>query len=328
MATLKDIAQKVGVSIRAVSHAVNNTGRLSAETRRKILETVAEMGYYPNAAARSLVTHRSNLLGVMVPFLSTSFYGQIISGLEEVARDNNYTLLLISPPETEDDVLPVCYSMLQRKVDGIILYPSREVQKASAFIRNSRVPVVQLMDFTPAIGDYYVGVENFNSARNAVYTLHKSGCRRIAMIAHNENSPEVAERWRGFMAAMDELQVGYTPIVAESPVNIAAARSIATELLKAHPETDAVFAASDFAALGVAQAALNAGLRIPQELSIIGFDNLDIASEQLLYPLSTVAQPKEDIGRCAGKMILDLIAGKETKSQLLPAPLILRSTTR
>ena len=105
MATLKDIAQKVGVSIRAVSHAVNNTGRLSAETRRIILEAVAEMGYYPDAAARSLVTHRSKLLGVMVPFLSTSFYGQIISGLEEIARDTERDNFMTSEEAKEFGII-------------------------------------------------------------------------------------------------------------------------------------------------------------------------------------------------------------------------------
>ena len=328
MVTLKDIANRLGVSIRTVSHAVNNSGRLSDKTRKLILETVAEMGYFPDAAARSLVTHKSRLIGVMVPFLSTSFYGAIISGLEEVARRYNYTLLLLNPPSDDEDYLQVCYSMMQRKVDGMILYPSPLIRKAQEFIRRSNVPVVQLMDFAPELGEVSVKVENFLSAAEAVREFYRTGCRNIAMISHNSNSPEAAERHRGFLAAMDELMPGCEPVTLESEVSIEAAYSAAEKLLTAHPETDAVFAASDFAALGVAKAALERGRKIPEDLSIIGFDNLDIAAEQLLYPFSTIAQPKEEIGRCAGEMILKLIEGKKVESQVLPAPLIIRNTTR
>ena len=127
---------------------------------------------------------------------------------------------------------------------------------------------------------------------------------------------------------MSELMPGYEPVIKESAVNTFDAYLKAVELLTEHPETDAVFAASDFAALGVARAALEKGRDIPDDLSIIGFDNLDIASEQLLYPFTTVAQPKEEIGRCAGKMVLQLIEGKTVASKMLAAPLILRNTTR
>jgi len=130
------------------------------------------------------------------------------------------------------------------------------------------------------------------------------------------------------MEAVAEKLPSHEPVVLESDVNIADARKKALQLFSRHPEIDAVFAASDFAALGVAQAALELGKRIPEDVSIIGFDNLDIASEQLLYPLSTVAQPKEEIGRRAGEMIIDLIHGRKTAPVILDAPLILRNTTR
>ncbi len=328
MVTLKDIAQRLGVSIRTVSHAVNNTGRLAPQTRKVILETVSEMGYFPNAAARSLVTHKSKLIGVLVPFLSASFYSLILSGLEHTARRHGYTLLLLNPPVDDGDPQEIYRQMMQRKVDGIILYPSRYIQNAASFIRKTGIPVVQLMDHTPEISEYFVAVANFKAAKEAVYALCDSGCRNIAMISHNANSPEVADRCHGFMEAVAEKLPGYEPIVVESYVDTADARQKAMKLLSDHPEIDAVFAASDFAALGVARAALELGKKIPDDLSVIGFDNLDIASEQLLYALSTVAQPKEEIGRRAGEMIIDLINGGDPAPVILDAPLILRNTTR
>ncbi len=328
LVTLKDIANRLGVSIRTVSHAVNGTGRLAPQTRKAILETVAEMGYFPNAAARSLVTHKSKLIGVLVPFLSASFYSLIISGLERLVRQHGYTLLLLNPPVDSGDPQEICWQMMQRKVDGIILYPSKQIQKAAAFIRKTGIPVVQLMDHTPEIGDCFVAVANFKAAKEAVQALCDSGCCNIAMISHNANSPEVADRCRGFIEAVSERLPGFKPVVVESAVDTADAKEAAMKLLTSHPETDAVFAASDFAALGVAQAALELGKKIPEELSVIGFDNLDIASEQLLYALSTVAQPKEEIGRRAGEMIIDLINGRAVAPVILDAPLILRKTTR
>jgi DNA-binding LacI/PurR family transcriptional regulator len=328
MVTLKDVALRLGISVRSVSHAVNNTGRLAPQTRKLILETVTEMGYVPNTAARSLVTHRSKLIGVLVPFLSVSFYSLIISGLEAEARMNGYTLLLMNPPVADDDYWSVCQQMIQRNVDGIVLYPSWQVKKVAGFICRSNIPVVQLMDHDPEIGENFVAVENYEAAKRAAHALFDTGCRCVAMISHNYNSPEVADRCRGFSAAVKERMPGSKPPVVESPVETEAARLKTLQLLKDHPGTDGIFAASDFAALGAAQAVLEMGKKIPEDVSVIGFDNLDIASEQLLYPLSTVAQPKEEIGRAAGEMILRLIAGEKVAPVILDAPLIMRKTTK
>ena len=120
----------------------------------------------------------------------------------------------------------------------------------------------------------------------------------------------------------------YTPVVMESRVGIPDARRVVGKMLAEHPEIDAIFAASDYAGLGAAQAALELGRRIPEDLSIIGFDNLEIAAQQLVYPLSTVDQPKEEIGRIAMKMMIERLNGRRPISQVLPASLILRSTTK
>lgn len=120
----------------------------------------------------------------------------------------------------------------------------------------------------------------------------------------------------------------YKPVVRESRVEIPDAERVAEKMLAEHPEIDAIFAASDYAGLGTARAALELGRRIPDDLSIIGFDNLEIAAQQLIYPLSTIDQPKEEIGRIAMKMMIDRLNGRPAGSRFLPASLILRSTTR
>ena len=328
MATLKDIALRTGVSVRAVSYAVNGGGHLSPETRARIMEEVKRCGYVPNAAARALVTQKSGLIGVLLPFLDVSFYSQIIAGLERTAQKYGYTLLLMNLPDCSEKYISCYLQMMQHKIDGLIVNPAMMGSEEVEFIRSSNIPVVQLMNHVEALGGCYVNVGNFEAGRKAAEALVKSNCRKIAMLAHNNNSPEMTERTAGFSAAMQELMPDFVPPVVDCKVLAADAEAKCLQLLTEHPETDAVFAASDYAALGAARAALSMGKKIPDEFSIIGFDDISLAADQLLYPFSTIAQPKEEIGWIAGKMIIDLINGKHPKSQTLEATLVLRSTTR
>ena len=328
MVTLKDIAVKTGVSIRSVSHAVNNTGRLAPETRRRILETAAGLGYYPNAAARSLVTHSNRLIGILVPYLHVGFYGRVIGGLELFARQHDYTLLLMSPSTNYSEHAHDCIRMLQYNVDGIIVVPELLDATAISLIGRSKIPVVQLQGHRSELGPCSIQIDNFGAAVKAVRFLHDSGCRNLAIMAHSKLSCELAERERGFAETVEKLMPGKKPVVVESgfwPRDTAAA---AKRLFDLHPETDGVFAVSDMCAVSVAREALARGKKIPEELSVIGFDNQEIASEQVVYPISTVDQPKEELGRLAGQMLLDIIEKRPVSSIVLETPLILRGTTR
>ena len=328
MATLKDIALRTGVSVRAVSYAVNGGGHLSPETRARIMEEVKRCGYVPNAAARALVTQKSGLIGVLLPFLDVSFYSQIIAGLERTAQKYGYTLLLMNLPDSSEKYISCYLQMMQHKIDGLIVNPAMMGQKEVEFICNSNIPVVQLMNHVAELGSCYVNVGNFEAGRKAAEALVKSGCSKIAMLSHDSNSPEMSERSAGFSAAMQELVPEYAPVIVDCKVLAADAEKKCLQLLTEHPEIDAVFAASDYAALGAARAALSMGRKIPDEFSIIGFDDISLAADQLLYPFSTIAQPKEEIGWIAGKMMIDLINGKSPDPQTLQASLVLRSTTR
>ena len=328
MVTLKDIAVRTGVSIRSVSHTVNNTGRLAPETRRRILETVAEMGYYPNVAARSLVTHRNRLIGVLLPYLYVGIYGRVIGGLEVFAREHNYTLILQSPSQNCSEHAQDCIRLLQYNVDGIIVVPELLDATALSLIGRSRIPVVQLQGHYPELGPYSIQIDNYGAARKAVQALYDSGCRRLAMMSHSKLSRELAERERGFAETVKKLMPKSRPRVIESgfyPPDTAAA---AKKLFDRYPDTDGVFAATDMCAISAAREALARGRKIPQDLSVIGFDNQAIASEQIVYPLSTVDQPKEEMGRLAGRMLSDIIEKRPVRSVVLETPLILRGTTR
>ena len=326
--TLKDIAGELGLSIKAVSTGLNGTGRLAPETRKKIQETARKMGYAPNAAARSLITHRSSFIGVLMPYLNNSFFSNIIAGIEEVAGERDFTLLLDSLDYGEERKQRAINRLRQRNVDGIILYPQRRDLELAPELKALGLPVVQVMNHLPEFGPYAVTVDNLTGGREAAEHLIELGHRRIGLIAHDEESPELADRHRGFDAAIRTHGLESTCFSRECFMSIETGKAAALELLAEHPELTAVFAASDVAALGTVQAALALGRKIPEELAVIGFDDLEIAAKQMVYPLTTMAQPKEQIGRIAAQMMLDLFEGKAVNSRMLHVPLVVRKTTR
>ena len=212
-------------------------------------------------------------------------------------------------------------------MDGIILYPQRHQLGLAESLKAIGVPVIQVMNHFVEFGEYAVMVDNLTGGREATEHLIGLGHRKIGFIGHDDESPELVARHRGFDAAMRTHRLG-TECCCKCFMSIESGREAALELLTAHPEVTALFAASDVAALGAIRAALELGRRIPEELAIIGFDDLEIAARQMVYPLSTMAQPKERIGQLAARMMLDLFAGKTVESQSLNAPLVVRKTTR
>lgn len=200
--TLKDIAQELGLSVKAVSTGLNGTGRLSLETRKKIQEAARRMGYTPNVAARSLVTHRSSFIGVLVPYLNSSFFGNIIAGIEEVAGEHDFTLLLDSLDCDENRQRRVLSRLMQRNVDGIILYPQRHQLGLAESLKAIGVPVIQVMNHFAEFGEYAVMVDNLTGGREATEHLIGLGHRKIGFIGHDDESPELVARHRGFDAAM------------------------------------------------------------------------------------------------------------------------------
>lgn len=326
--TLKDIAGELGLSVKAVSTGINGTGRLSPDTRQRILDKAWEMGYTPNVAARSLVTGSSYLIGVMVPYLGISFFGHIIAGIEKIAHEHNFLVLLADLPRDTDKCRQVIESFKQRKIDGLIAYPGKEFVDIADDIRKHRIPLVQIMNRYPQLGSHSVTIDNFAAGYAAAEHLIKLGHRHIGIITHDAESSEITKRHLGFAEAMRQLLPDAGLASRECALSTQDGYAATKILLAENPELTAIFAVSDLAALGTVKAALEAGRRIPDEFAVIGFDDLEIASEQLFYPLTTMAQPKEQVGTLAGKMMFDLLSGQKTENIILDAPLIERGTTK
>lgn len=326
--TIKDIANRIGVSAQSVSMAVNGTGRLSPKMRAHILEIVREMNYVPNAAARSLTSHKSYLLGVAVPYLSRSFFSHILAGIEETAQEGRFALLAGNSEGGPDVEKRAVNLMLLHKVDGIITLPEPTLLDFYRGIERSGIPVIQIMQHIPELNRHYIEVDNLRGARQAVEHLLQAGHRKIGLLAHGSDIPTARLRIEGYFAAMKAAEIPAPYAHVDVKLDIDAAEKAATKLFAEHPELTALFCTSDYAALGAMRAAAKAGRRIPEELSVIGFDDMDFASLQVEKQLSSVAQPKEEIGRAAAAMMLQILRGEPVEPLLLQPELKLRESCR
>ena len=322
--TLKDIGNVLNLSARAVFNGLNNSGRLAPETRKKIIETAASMGYIPNAAARSLVTRRSSFIGVLIPYLNKSFFCNIIAGIGEVASQKGFMMLLDSldkPSLSQRE--QVIFSLLQHNVAGIILYPRKEDLEMAPRIRAMGVPVVQVMEYMPEFGGTSVTMDNFKAACCAVNHLLARGHSRIGFIGHTSGNNAQLERFRGYENTMGKRKLLYR----YCPMNLEAGCAMTHEMFEEDPALSAIFAASDVVALGALRAAIERNKQIPEEFAAVGFSDVELAANQSLYPLTTIAQPKEETGRKAAELLLDLLKNKNTEPLLLEAPLIVRKSS-
>ena len=325
--TLKDIARELHLSPKAISSGLNHTGRLAPETRRKIQETARRMGYVPNAAARSLVTHNSRFIGVLIPYLDKSFFCKIIAGIEEIAGRQGFMLLLDSFDKGDEQKHAVISAMMQRDVDGVILYPREEDFCVAEEIRAMGVPVIQVMEYLPEFGEYAVTMDNFIAAQHAMEHLFERGHRQIGFIAHNPENYVQNERLRGYREAMIRHGLGSQILFRYAKASMEGGIEVASELFQANEKLTAIFSASDQAALGAIRTALSFGKRIPEDFAVVGFGDMELAANQAVYPLTTVAQPKEEVGRLAAGMLLSLLKGEAVQSPTLDAPLVVRRTS-
>ena len=321
--TMQNIADKLGLSLKAVSDGINGTGHLSQPTRERLLAAVRETGYRRNSAARSLASRSSQLLGVLMPYADSSFFGSIVAGIERRVLNSDFMLLQGNIRGGSNILRDHIRRFAERDVEGVIVYPNQTVKEVADDLLALDVPIVQVMEPYAKLGTAVVMINNEEAGRQAARYLRELGHTRIGLLTHKRTTWALDSRCRGFLE-----ELNYEVPEEECLLSIADSYIAAQRLLAAHPELTAIFATSDFAALGVLQAGLEMGRRIPDELAVIGFDNLDIAAHQLLYPLTTFAQPKEEIGEIAGEMLLSRLRGEPISQRILEAPLIIRTSTQ
>ncbi|HKW17969.1 MAG TPA: LacI family DNA-binding transcriptional regulator [Terriglobales bacterium] len=330
---MKDVARDLGVSVITISKVLRNHPDIGDETRERVLARIKELDYRPNLAARSLVTGRTYLVGLVVPDLLHPFFAEIAKALSEVLRNSGYYLIVSSSDEDPELEEQEINHLLARRLDTLIVASCRSTVDVLFRIEKQSTPYVLIDRSFPGLSPNFVGVDDEAVGRIATQHLIDIGCKKIAHIRGPETSPGV-RRLDGYRRALaqNSLKPIDEYIIAE-PKGDVETRQRGTEamreLLKLKPRPDAVFCFNDPLAMGAMNCALDEGLRIPEDIAIIGCGNLHY-DDSLRVPLSSIDQHSRRIGEEAARLTLRILNSKmplKPESVILQPELIVRRST-
>jgi DNA-binding LacI/PurR family transcriptional regulator len=321
----------MNISYSTVSRALNNSPRVKPETREQIQHKAAEMGYLPSAIARSLVTRRTNTIGVVVTKITDLFFAEVIQGIEETALNYGYSVILTNSGGKPDYELAAIQTLRERRVDGIVLVAAcagKEYKERLFISKGAATPIVIINNVHQEHIGYSVETDNVGGGRAATQHLLDLGHRRIGYIAGPITEWDNVERQQGYEQALHSVRLTIDPALIVRGDNQPEGGMRAMQQLLALPTPPtAVFCYNDVTALGAMRAAYGAGRRIPQDLSIVGFDDIALAP-YFQPPLTTVAQPKREMGEKAVQTVLALMAGEDVvENWVLPSRLVIREST-
>ncbi|MDZ5471215.1 LacI family DNA-binding transcriptional regulator [Bacillus sp. 31A1R] len=314
MTTIKDIAKVAGVSVTTVSRALNGYSDVNEKTRQKIMAVAKELKYSPNTLARSLVMNKSNTIGLLVSGLTRSsakdnFTFKILSGVNEYLSNSGYDLVLFSTTSTKQREKTYTELCRERRVDGVIMQGIKTDDPYLIEVVDSDIPCV-LIDIpieSDTVG--YVTTDNISGAKKAVQHLLELGHKKIAMVNGHEFAFVSKRRLEGFMEAHHEMNVPVNPSwIVSGAFDEDEAERQALKLLTDFPEITAVFCASDLMALGVIKAAKKLKIDIPTQLSIVGYDDILLAS-YVSPALTTVAQDIYQMGYKSAELLVQMLQG-------------------
>jgi len=329
--TMADVARAAGVSPQTISRALNDKGEISAETKARIIRITKELGFRPNYIARSLVTQQTTTIGIVIPDITNPFFSEIVRGVEDLARLHSYNVFLCNTDEVEEREISSFNSLLEKQVDGVIICSSR---------LDESVLISKLEDFSFAvlvnreIKDICdnVRIISFDDTLGtclAVSHLVEQGHRRIAFLAGPQHSRSGLKRLAGYYSCLQENNMIPDPgMVFFCEPSFEGGIRAYHSLQAVHPEVTAILCYNDLVGIGAIHAALTDNRNIPGDLSIIGFDDIPIAS-LIRPPLTTVRLPKREIGTTAMQILIDLKEGNDPPElhKVFPPELIIRGST-
>ncbi len=331
--TAKDVAQLAGVSRTTVSLVLNNAPNvhISSETRRRVLEAARRLNYHPHAAARSLVSRRSMTLGLVLcqspeQVFADPFLPQVLRGINDVAQAAGYRILLETVTHPEDNGYSAL--VLENRIDGFILSGPRSDDEALRSLHEEGFPIV-LMGRLPDVDIPFVDVDNVRAAYGAVEHLILLGHTRIGMITNGPlHYTASADRLEGYRRALNDHALPYDPdLVVYGAFREESGQVAMDRLLEREDPPSAVFVASDAVALGALVSIRRHGLRVPDDIALVGFDDIPLAA-YVNPPLTTVRLPARRLGEEAARLLVALVEGREVESThiLLDTTLVVRAS--
>ena len=328
MVTLKDVAKVAGVSYATVSRALSGSPEIGEDTRKRILKLCEDMGYTPNTIARSMVMKRTNIIGLIVASLDNPFMSELTTHLEVYARRCGYNLMVCNSAYDLEQEKEVFTLLVGRQVDGVIILPIGNESYESLKSLTAQVPTVFISENMQDLPESYVAVDNRQGTYAATEYLYSLGHRKILYFGCRAHSVTHRLRLEGYRRACEAF--GIEPDVLHSPYARSSTESgylLAKDYFAGEQKHTAMLCASDALAIGVMQAAFERGIRLPEQLSLMGFDNISFAALPPIN-LTTVDQPKQRMANAAMDMLLDQIKHPEQPASrtILPPSLVIRGS--
>lgn len=330
-ATIKDIGKMLGISTSTVSRALRGRPDVNPETKKAVKDLAEKLNYQPNLVALSLVKKKTKTIGVIIPSFTTCFYSEAISGIQEVAHNAGYHIMICQTNENYESEKRNLDIMLASRVDGFIASITRETQNLDHFqsLVDKKIPLV-MFNRTGNLDVPMVMVDDYDGAYKVTKHLIDVGCERIAHISGPDSLLISKNRLRGFLAAMkDANKKIYENLVVYSDFSLESGMECTRELLQKSNRPDGIFAVCDTAAFGAIHVIKKSGLQVPDDIAVAGFTNEPMA--QIIEPaLTTVSQPIFRIGQTAARMFIDMLEeGSDyvPESRVLRTELIIREST-
>ena len=326
MPTIKDVARRAGVAPITASRVINNSGYVSAETRRRVEAAIEELGYVPNRVARSLRSKRTQTLALVLTDITNPFWTTVARGVEDAARMGGFSVILGNTDESEPREYEYVQVLLQKQVDGFLLVPTRHGARSVALIQRQKVPLV-VLDRTVEANVDTVRSDSIGGARALTHHLISLGHRRIAMLTGPREVSTAVDRALGYRQALEEAGIPVEgDLIRFGPYTQQAGYAMTLSILSLSPRPTAIFAGNNFIAVGALRALREAGLQVPEDVSLVAYD--DLPPNFLVEPFLTVAtQRAYEMGQVATQLLLTRLAEQEPgqpQEIVLPTELIIR----
>lgn len=328
MSTIRDVAQRAGVSTMTVSRVINRTGYVHAETRSRVEAAVAALGYVPNSLARSLRFKRTKTLALVLTDITNPFFTTVARGVEDVASDAGFNVIFCNTDESEQEQAEYLRVLVQKQVDGVLLVPASNTAQPITFLQKHGIAVVLVDRRIPDVAVDTILGESEGAACQLTELLLDLGHRQIAMLSGPVDVSTAVDRVAGYRRAYCQRgQTAPEALIFQDAYTVDGGLRMARQALAVTPRPTAFFAANNFIAIGAFQVLHQQGLRVPEDISLVTFDDLP----HTLDPFLTVArQPADEMGRRATELLLARLqetAPSPPQEIVLPTPLIVRRSS-
>ena len=330
MPTIRDVAKLAGVAPITASRVISNTGYASDEVRQRVTQAAEQLGYVPNFLARSLRSKRTHTLALVLTDITNPFWTTVARGVEDAASEKGYNVIFCNTDESATKQYNYLEAMIQKQVDGILLVPARSRENPISFLHQQNVQVVLLDRRLPNMDADVVRCDSVGGAYQLVQLLLKLGHRRIAILSGPSGLSSADDRVSGYQRALDEAGlITEEQLIIYGEFSLESGYEMACKLLALPARPTALFAGNNFIAIGALKALHDAGLVVPEMMSVVSFDDLPAAI--IVDPFLTVAvQPAYEMGQRATRRLMECLDGENTggvQDIVLPVSIIERKST-